>query len=269
MDDFRVTIGVAVNNRAILEQNLLRSPELASEHPHQLVLREGYRSASSAHNSVLDAAINDIVVLLHQDIYFPNLWFSNLEKWIRSLEEHRLRWGVLGCFGRRRSLQSGVGRVYTTGRGIHGTRIERPEPVDTLDEIVLVIRRSSGLRFDPLLPHFHLYGTDICLEAQASGLATYVLPGFCMHNTNQLLRLPPEFRDCYHYVKRKWTVRLPISTSCLTISPFDSDLRMDQLREVWSRATGRRKTALARVADPRSLLPAIQPHVGAPGAPCF
>jgi hypothetical protein len=268
MGDFRVTIAVAVNNRAILEQNLLRSLELAGAHPHQILLREGYPSASIAHNSALDAAANDIVVFLHQDVYFPYLWFSNLAKSIRSLDERELRWGVLGCFGCRRSSQGGIGSVYTTGRGAHGNRIEQPELVDTLDEIVLVIRRSSGLRFDPSLPHFHLYGTDICLEAQSKGLNTYVVPGFCVHNTNQLLRLPPQFHDCYRYVKRKWASRLPISTSCLTISPFDTDLRMDQLREVWSRAIGRRRTALRRVADPRSLLPLIPPHSAAPDALC-
>jgi hypothetical protein len=55
---------------------------------------------------------------------------------------------------------------------------------------VLVIGNHPGC--DPL-PHYHLYGTDICMAAREKGMMSYAIPAFCIHNTNQLLALPEEF----------------------------------------------------------------------------
>ena len=51
---------------------------------------------------------------------------------------------------------------------------ELPPQVATLDELLLIVRRDSGLRFDPELG-FHLYGADICLQASEQGLAVVAL----------------------------------------------------------------------------------------------
>jgi len=55
--------------------------------------------------------------------------------------------------------------------------------VQTLDEIVLIFRRDSGLSFDETLPHFHFYGTDICMRAAEQGRQCYAISAFCVHNT--------------------------------------------------------------------------------------
>ena len=68
--------------------------------------------------------------------------------------------------------------------------------VQTLDEIVLILKKSSGLRFDDSLPHFHFYGTDICLRAAQRGMRSYAISAFCVHNTHQTLVLPEEFYEC-------------------------------------------------------------------------
>jgi hypothetical protein len=248
------TIVVAVNDRQVLAQNLLRSPDLDGDHQHQVIVREGYPSASLAYNSGLDEAQNDLVVCVHQDVYFPEGWFARLATLVEQWRPSGAPWGVLGCFGSCRSVSGGVGRVYTSGKGWHGKAVTAPERIETLDEIVLVLRRSSGLRFDPALPAFHLYGTDICLAARSRGFENYALPGFCVHNTNQLLRLPPEFSECYRYLKRKWFRRMPIYTSCITISRFDREMRSRSIREFGSRMTGRQRLPMRRVSDPRTLL---------------
>ena len=51
---------------------------------------------------------------------------------------------------------------------------ELPAQVATLDELLLIVKRDSGLRFDPELG-FHLYGADICLQAIEQGLAVVAL----------------------------------------------------------------------------------------------
>ena len=253
MSNEKFTVAVAVNSQETLTNNLYRSPELLAG-GNQILIKQNYKSASLAYNSALDEAQNDVVIFVHQDIYFPEGWFADLRTSLSYLEREGRNWGVLGSFGSSRMVHGGVGRVYTTGLGLHGNRIDKPEPVDTLDEIVLVLRKSSGLRFDPDFPHFHLYGTDICMSASLQGMTNYAIPGFCVHNTNQLLTLPPEFYDCYSHIKRKWRKYLPIYASCATISLFEADLYVKRIRELTDKLIGNKRLAKRRVDDPRVVL---------------
>lgn len=250
-----ISIVVAVNDRTILEANLLRSPLLAPGHPHQLLVQEGFACAGLAYNAALDAVTQDIVVFVHQDIYFPACWLDDLMQTIKLLKDDGKDWGVLGCFGARADAEPGLGEVYSTGWGVHGTPLKAPERVETLDEIVLVIRKSRGLRFDPLLPHYHLYGADLCLTARSVNLPSYVIPTFCIHNTRQLLHLPMDYFRCYRYVKRKWAQYLPIHTSCIKISRFDGHALFKRFEATVNKMLGRRQSASPRIDDPRTVLP--------------
>lgn len=250
-----ITIVTAVNNRQVLEDNLLQSPALR-ERSFQLLIKEGFPSASLAYNSAIADADSDLLVFVHQDIYLPEGWLARVVASVRWLERAGVNWGVLGCFGSRRKADGGLGQVYTTGLGVHGNAILNPEPVETLDEIVLIIRRSSGLLLDPSLPHFHMYGVDLCLSARSKGFTNFAIPAFCIHNTHQTA-LPREFWSCYWYVKRKWFNFLPIHTSCVKISRFDADLRERQLRELIGYALGRRHPPIERLSDPHRLMNAL------------
>lgn len=253
------TFIAAVNSRKILFENLLRSPELGTSSPHQLLTQEGYDSASLAYNAGIPEADNDLLIFIHQDVYLPAGWCSNVSKWIQELDNADTPWGVLGCFGSKRGVPSGLGRVYSNGWGLQGSDIFRPEPAETLDEIVLITRRSFGLRFDPLLSNFHMYGVDLCLLARHRGRGVYAIPAFCVHNTNQILSLPDEFYECYWYIKKKWRNYLPVCTSCIEVSRFDLDLRERKLRDLVGRFLGSPRKPTPRVGDPRTLL---SPRVG-------
>jgi hypothetical protein len=255
-----VTVIAAVNNREILTSNLLRSPMLEPGHAHQLLIREGFGSASLAYNDALSKARHEIVVFVHQDVYLPKHWLADLKKTIDTLEAANRRWGVIGCFGSRAGAQGGLGSVYSTGWGMQGTPIVEPERVETLDEIVLVVRRSSGLMFDVSLPHFHMYGVDLCLTARRAGLECYAMPTFCVHNTTQLLALPPEFFTCYRYIKHKWFDYLPIHSSCITISRLDGHLIRKKIERVADILQGRRAQGATRLPDPSSVLPESSVH---------
>jgi hypothetical protein len=242
---------VSVNNDEVLRQNLLLSPGLLDGGRNQLIIRQDYPSASIAYNSALDEAQHDILIFVHQDVYLPDTWFADLKRCLAYLDARGARWGVLGCFGTRKGTQGGLGRVYSRGVGRDGRLLDRPEPVETLDEIVLIIRKSSGLRFDANLPHFHLYGTDICMTALDRGMANYAFQGFCVHNTNQLLILPEEFYACYRYIRRKWSHYLPIHTSCIRITRLNKELHWRRFYEARQRMFGVSSPAAQRVEDPR------------------
>lgn len=255
MSRYRFTLVAAVNSRKTLESNLLASPALKSDQLVEMLFKEGAASASQAYNAALDEAQGDIVVFVHQDIYLPENWFETVARSIEALDARNVPWGVLGSFGSRMDAHGGLGRVFTRGLGLHGNPISLPEKVDSLDEIVLILRKPSGLRFDANLPSFHMYGVDICMEARRMGLETFAIPAFCVHNTNQLLVLPEEFYDCYRHIKAKWHASLPIAASCMVVSEFDGALRKKQLEEWVARLLRKRRTPMRRVDDPKSLLP--------------
>jgi Glycosyltransferase like family len=247
----QITFVVAVNSRRVLQQNLLASPDVGP--PHEILIQEGFPSAALAYNDALRKAANDLIVFIHQDVFLPKLWLSRLEVSLQYLRRADPSWGVLGCWGARVDGTL-VGQIYSSGWGILGSALSHPVRVQTLDEVVLIVKRSSGLFFDECLPHFHFYGADICMRASTQGLNCYALPCFCVHNTRQLLRLPKEFYDCYTHVKRVWKDRLPIQTSCIRISRFNIEVIRRKLEDFCHPAFLDKRTAASRVPDPTQIL---------------
>jgi hypothetical protein len=247
------TFVVAVNNRDVFETHFLASPCLGAPHAHEVLVQEGFKSASQAYNDAIDRARNDFIVFVHQDVILPERWLDQLESSLDYLEENDPQWGVLGCYGETRS-QGGRGYVYSSGLGIIGQASEHPMPVQTLDEIVLVLRKSSGLRFDGNLPHFHLYGTDICLRAEQLGRKNYALSAFCIHNTNQGYVLPKEFYECYWRIRGTWKSQLPIQATCIRITRSNLLFYKRKLQEIYLRSMRRSECGEVRSHDVPSLL---------------
>ena len=243
----------AVNDDAILRGTLMRSPELAAA-PKSVILQRGYSSAALAYNDALEKATSSIVVLAHQDVYFPNGWLSRVQQTVARIEETDPHWGVLGVWGVTKTGNH-AGHVYCGGLQRElGCIFDGAIPVRTLDEVVLIVRQSSGLRFDPGLTGYHLYGTDLCLSAAASGFGCYAISAYCVHNTNGYKFLPVQFwRDCL-YLRAKWQSELPVLTPCITITAGGWPMIEWNLRRFAGWTLGR-VHAGRRVKDPTSLGP--------------
>jgi hypothetical protein len=254
----RITFVIAVNNRELFEQNFLASPCLGQPHDHEIFVQENYKSAAKAYNDAIDRAANDLIVFCHQDILLPKAWLSQLQRSLDDLAVSDPKWGVLGSYGKTQDGR-GWGHVYSSGRDVIGEPLQRPVEVQTLDEIVLILRKSSGLRFDDSLPHFHFYGTDICLRAAKKGMKSYAISAFCVHNTLQTLVLPKEFYECCRHIKRVWKNCLPIQTTCIRITRLDFPLHNRRLREFYLRHIRRKECGGTRVRDP---LPLLKEFVG-------
>jgi hypothetical protein len=248
-----VTFVVAVNDREVLQQNLLASPCLRLPHGHQILIQEKFASAALAYNCGIRQAINDLIIFIHQDMYLPENWLWQVEKSLGHLSELDPDWGVVGCWGAGTDGRL-RGHVYSSGLGVLGTEFDLPLPVQTLDEIVLIFRKSSSLSFDETLPHFHFYGTDICMKAAAQGLNCYVIPAFGVHNTRQLLTLPKEFYEGYAHEKRRWRDRLPIHTTCIRISRFNTEVYQRKMEGLIRFAFPDRRCPALRVVDPSKIL---------------
>jgi hypothetical protein len=247
-----ITFVIPVNDNGVYQKNFLASPLFKNKHHHEILRMSNFPSASKAYNAGIDQAGNDLIVFAHQDVFLPESWIADLRRALLNLEEQDPQWGVLGCYGVTVDDER-LGFIYSTGLGILGKPFANPKPIQTLDELVLILRKSSGLRFDETLPNFHFYGTDICMQARERNRESYVISGFVIHNTNQIIRMEKAFYDCYKHVKKRWKKYLPIQTTCIRISRFNSQVFDMKFREIYQGISGRAKEQCFRAKDPREI----------------
>jgi GT2 family glycosyltransferase len=247
---FEWSLIVAVNHEEILRGTLLKSPEIDDR--CQVLLKRGYSTAGKAYNAGIAEAKNEILVFAHQDVYLPQGWLNRLRRSVAQLDDRDPNWGVLGAWGVAKSSEF-AGHVYSTGlRRTLGAPFDQPIECFTLDEMILIMRRSSGLMFDEQLPAFHLYGTDICLEARGRSLKSYLISAFCIHNSNGLVSLPKAFWKAYLYLRRKWWKQLPIATPCTTITRWCGPMGWSVMRGTIN-ALFSSNAVGTRTADPERL----------------
>ena len=225
-----LAVVVAVNDDECLAKNLAASPML-TENNIPLITKRGYKSAALAYNDGFDSTDADILIFTHQDIYFPRGWEKKLFLAIWSLEQRGETWGVLGVIGADKEGNL-VGGAWSNGqqRKIQSC-FNSPAPVRSFDEIVLILRKNGGLRFDGDLPSFHLYGTDIALSAMKSGLGAYVFDAPVIHNSVWRKKLGLSYCAAYRYMQRKWKKELPVYTLILPITRSSWPLVRNWCRE--------------------------------------
>jgi hypothetical protein len=252
----------ATNNENVLNSCLLSSPEIRSA--AEVILQRGFFSAAAAYNAGIEKSGADILVFAHQDVYLPEGWVASLKKAVEMLSKTDPQWAVLGIWGVDRS-GAGVGNLYCAGlMRTLGESFAVPKEVRSLDEAVLIIRKSSGVRFDENMPGFHMYGTDICQEANRQGMKSYAISAFCIHNTNGYKMLPWEFWKCYFIMRRKWRGQLPLTTSCAKITFWCWPMIQWNLKQALNILLKRHKPG-KRVQDPSRLyqenLSSVATHV--------
>lgn len=221
----------AVNNEKVLGENLRQSPVIVSGEA-KLIEERGHPSAASAFAAGLSKSASDIVVFTHQDIYLPLSWLSHFTKAVENLDSRHVAWAVLGVFGRDEK-RAYLGTVWSNG---HNRELSFPfyelTPVITLDEIVIVLNRNSGVTFDKNLPSFHLYGTDIVLSALAQNQKAFAFPAPVVHNSLPVRYLDAHYGRAYHYMAGKWKKNLPLTTCIVEITARGTPLLISRLRSI-------------------------------------
>ena len=234
-----MSLVVATNDPDELEANLLRHGAVG---PHQwlVVDNEGnrYENISALYDDAMADALHDLVLFLHQDVLLPRRWDARLTDALARLQELDPSWGVVGSAGVRSVKTKGPAawakRVSGHWTDPHGYRYTGPLPdrVESLDEMWLGVRRSSGIRFDRLLPGFHCYGIDLSLTARSMGHASYAIDAWMWHKAydrnGRLLRGPDQsrkitgrettdfaavFARSYDYVADKWADAMPFNST--------------------------------------------------------
>jgi hypothetical protein len=228
---FSVQLYCVANDEATFARNLQRSPEVVNGRVPLSVIWNATAASAAYHDAMRDAKA-DILVFSHQDIYFPEGWFARLEAKCAQLHSIDPSWAVAGVFGVAPNGDF-VGHLWDSALAfVCGGPFAVPKEVLSLDEAVLIVRHASGISFDPSLPSFHLYGTDIVLEGLKAGLKSYAIDLPVIHNSKPVVRLDRRYIAAYRFMVAKWSALLPWPTVILqlTRNPAHLLLRRARLR---------------------------------------
>ena len=223
------TVACASNNDAILTANLARSPMFQTGVP--LHLERNAPSAAIAYNRALDATTAPIVVFAHHDVYLPKGWETTLAARLAEVQTADPDWALFGAFGVGLD-HSHIGPVWSSSIGqIVGRVPMQPTRVQSYDELLIVLRRDAGIRFDDAAPGWHMYGTDIVQTARARGLHAYAGALPTIHNDRYHEALRNDFVECYQFMRRKWRADLPLRTPIIKISRSGLHLYRNRWRD--------------------------------------
>ncbi|MFK7855887.1 MAG: hypothetical protein AB8B79_17320 [Granulosicoccus sp.] len=124
-------------------------------------------------NRLINQSQGKYIVLCHQDIRMLRDDKATLLARLNELEQHDSAWAVVGNAGK---THSGDYKIRISDR--HGKDQNRgpfPAQVISLDENFMILKRSALLGFSADLTGYHLYGTDICIQANVRGRQAYVI----------------------------------------------------------------------------------------------
>jgi glycosyltransferase involved in cell wall biosynthesis len=248
MIDFALV--AAVNDPQIQARDIGASPFIGST----VLAERGHPTAGVAYNAGMSRSREDVVIFAHQDVYFPRGWNSRLAAAVEHLERAREPWAILGVWGIRPDRRY-AGKVWCSGgHREHVARTGRPVvEVASIDEIVIVMNRRAGLRFDENLPGFHLYATDIILQARQKGYKAFIFDGPVVHNSRPNPNpLDRHFFAAYRYMQRKWADQLPVLTCTVPITRWGWPLYKRWSKREWRRLRGT-VSGGQRVDDPAAM----------------
>ena len=216
-DEVPVSFVACVNDDAQLDANLRRSPCFADGSPHELLVFRDCATAAQGLNAGIEQAKHEFVVLVHQDVYLPDRWPARMvAQWRQAEREGPI--GVAGVFGvlDRKVPFDAIGRVVHRDRLLSHHSL--PADVDGLDELLMIVPRRTPLRVDGDLG-WHLYGTDLALQAHERGLRVVVVDAPCHHNS-LTGRVPWKYRESERILARKWERLLPVNTNLSSIGSW-------------------------------------------------
>jgi hypothetical protein len=226
----RIAIACPVNREDILAQCLAASPDVVSG-ALGLTTYRGWSRFGPLGNHALAEADATWLVIVHQDVYLPSGFAARLNTALDWLEAHDPAASILGVGGvgldgalAGRSWSSGLGRVI-------GDAEDLPREVQSLDEMLIIVRTGAGLRFDEEMHGFHLYATDLVLTARAQGQTAWVADLPTIHHSHAVVQLGGDFRTAWLYLRAKWRAQLPLPNLVCTVTAriwplLERDLRV-------------------------------------------
>jgi len=165
-------------------------------------------------NHALNISNAEYLVFCHQDILFKYDGYEKLIKCINELNTLDNNWAIAGNAGANE-----FGKVYIKIIDPNGSHNQGPFPqkVHCLDENFIIINMKKNVACSSNLGGFHLYGLDLCQNADALGLNSYVIDFLLEHKSagNVDYRFYESLNNYIKIQKRRKSTRL-YTTLCAT-----------------------------------------------------
>lgn len=142
--------------------------------------REDQWDAFTGLSEILNQAAGRHVILCHEDIRLLQDGRAALDIRLAELDALDPAWAVAGNAGGRADLAEVV-RISDPYGENQSTNGPFPSRVMSVDENFMVVRQSSRVGFSRDMAGFHLYGADLCLNAEVRGYSSYVIDFHLRH----------------------------------------------------------------------------------------
>lgn len=208
------TVIVPVNRPEQFALNAARSPGLR-EVGAQIVPIEGANSAAHAWQLGCERAAHEWRLMIHQDVYCPAGTGHALSRWFGALQAAGITLLPVGFAGLAATDDGGtrhaghvVDRVSLFSHGPAGGAV-------SIDEFAVAMHRNAVVAPDPALG-WHLWGTDLCLQAQALAgrPVAQIIDVPLFHNSTNDYTLPQAFHDSASRLLDKHPSATAIPTLC-------------------------------------------------------
>ena len=183
-----------------------------------LVFISGTRNVCSAYNYGWDLLKTKYVAFTHTDVYLPDGWEYQVLDQIKKVDAFDMYWGAIGpagvmCRGDGKKLFSGHIQDRDLLRYTEGLPIE----VYSLDEVMVIMRRSAMYVWDEKMPTYHLAATELCMRLRESGHRSYAIDAPIRHESKLSLVVPSEFDRSVGYLVAKHPNEFIIFATCVTL----------------------------------------------------
>ena len=212
-----ISVIVPVNRVWQYELNIARSPGL-KEIGAEIVTVQGADSAAAAYTLGTQKARHAWHLIAHQDVYFPVGSGLALARQLGALEAAGRTRAPVGFAGLAASGNAD-GSVRHAGMVIDRTTLFSHRGSDaalSIDEFAVALHRDAAVNIDAELG-WHLWGTDLCLQAMAGGNprdAATILETPLFHNSTTAWSLPEAFNASAQKLLDKYPQLARIPTLC-------------------------------------------------------
>lgn len=193
------------------------------------------------------------VLLTHDDIELIGDGADALFSQLAALDAEDAAWMIAGNAGGQAGRSAPLALHIQDPHGSYAD-LTKPVPVVSLDENFLVMPRARMPLPSVDLDGFHLFATDMCLQARSAGGRAYVIPFLLRHHSGGTAS--PAFLQARARMEAKWTAlglqgRIRTPSTMLYFGWHGALARfVDGAEDFYNRQLTRARRVLTRFARP-------------------